>query len=164
MHYDGDDFLSIHDFVAIMCNCDKKESESSILNEFCTIMTSKYSFEELRCFRAQADDKTRHILFPTYLILDIFMNENIRRFLILDSFIEKLKKISQNNYFISNLICCCCPKKLKKSISAASSFTEFVKKGDAEMRRFNSLRHSIKYVVSLDIEGKSTVNYFIITF
>lgn len=153
MHYDGDDFLSIHDFVEILCKSDKKESISAILNEFCTVMTSKYSYEGCKCFKAQAVDKTRHILFSTSLILDIFMNENLRRFILPDFFMEKLNEISQRSYFIICGICCCCPQKLKKRIAYATSFTEFVKQGDAEMRRFNSLRHNMKYLVSLDIEG-----------
>lgn len=155
MHFEGENFISIHEFVEVMCRLDKNESFSSILNEFIMLLTSKYSHENNKCFKAEASDKTRHILFQLDLVLEIFINESIRRTIMGNSFASNLNKILESNYAITDSTCCCCHKKLKKVVARASDFTDFVRKGDVELRRFNSLKPSIKFLISLDIEGTS---------
>jgi hypothetical protein len=155
MRFEGDNFISIHDFVEVICQPDRNESFNSILNEFCTILNSKYSYDDYKCFKAEALDKTRHILFRLDLVLEIFLLESIRRTVTSNSklFSSKLSDVLKKDYIITGSTCCCCPTKLKKVVARASAFTDFVRQGDAELRRFNSLKPSIKFIICLDIEG-----------
>ena len=154
MHYNGCDLVSLNDFVEIMCKPnDVKSTTVSISNEVCTLISSKYSFKGNKCYKAEALDKTRHLLFSLELILEIFMKENIRKTIVESNFMQNLLFIQSKMYTITNSMCCCCPKKLKKGFAHASSFTEFVRQGDVEMRRFNSIKPSIKFLICLDIEG-----------
>lgn len=155
MHLEGEEFISIHDFVEVMCQHDKNVSFTSILNEFCTLFTSKYSYDGNKCFKGEASDKTRHILFRLDLVLEIFLLECIKKTIKIEFFDSKLNEILKKDYLITGITCCCCPIKLKKVVARVSAFTDFVRQGDAELRRFNSLKPSIKFLMCLDIEGKS---------
>lgn len=151
MHYDGEEYVSLLDFIETVC---KKEAATSIASNFCTFLTSKYSYEGNKCFKAEGLDKTRHILLPIEIVLEIFVNENIKETIILESFNTKLNEVLSKNYIITGSTCCCCPKKMKKAVSHAASFTDFVRQGEVELRRFNSLKPTINLLVCLDIEGK----------
>lgn len=159
MRFEGEDFISIHEFVEVICQPDKNESFTSILNEFCTLLTSKYSYDGNKCFKAEALDKTRHILFRLDLVLEIFLLESIRRTIMNELFASKLNDILNKDYLISGSTCCCCPKKLKKAVTRASAFTDFVRQGDVELRRFNSLKPNIKFLICLDIEGTKMFSF-----
>lgn len=152
MHID-DELVSLLDFVETTCKIDNDSSASTIINEFCNILTSKYSFESNRCYKAEASDKTRHVILPISIILKIFITDNMRKFINQEALLQNLKIVLAKSYIVSNTLCCCCPKKLKKAVSHASAFNLFVKKGDVELRRFNNLKKNIKLLISLDIEG-----------
>ena len=154
MYHDGEIYVSLLDFIETMCNIDNNEAALSIGIYFCNFLTSKYSFEGNKCFKAEASDKTKHIMFPYELVLEIFMCENIKNTIIYKSFNAKISDILSKKYTITHTTCCCCPKKLKKAVSHAASFSDFVRQGQAEVRRFQSLKSEIKFLVSLDIEGK----------
>lgn len=153
MRYEGDCYISLQDFFENICQPGKNESYISLYNEFCTILTSKYSYEKNKCFKAESSDKTRHILFRLDLVLEIFTAESIKRTLVTGTFSSKLNEILKKEYLITETTCCCCPKKLKKAVARACAFTEFVRQGDVELRRFNSLKPNIKFLICLDIEG-----------
>lgn len=153
MRYEGEYYLSLQDFVENICQPGKNESYTSLYNEFCTILTSKYSYENNKCFKAESSDKARHILFRLDLVLEIFTTENIKRAIVAKAFSSQLNAILKKEYFITETTCCCCPKKLKKAVARACAFTEFVRQGDVELRRFNSLKPNIKFLICLDIEG-----------
>lgn len=153
MFFEGEEFVSIHDFIETMCQLGKNESFSSLINELCSLVTSKYSYEGNKCLKAEAADKTRHILLRLDLVLEIFMNENIGRTITNINTLAKLNSILLREYFPTDYTCCCCPKRLKKAVARASSFSEFVKKGAVELRRFNAIKPSIQSIICLDIEG-----------
>ena len=155
MHYEGDDYVSLLDFIEILCKIDKNDTIKSISIDFCGYYSSKYSFEGSKCFKAEALDKTKHILVPVELVLEIFTRENIKRTIVFESFDTLLNALLSKSYIISGSTCCCCPKKLKKAVAHAASFTEFVRQGQKEVRRFQSLMPKINFLVSLDIEGNS---------
>lgn len=157
MKHNADELVSLNDFVETICKIENNDSITSITNEFCSILTSKYSYESNKCFKADSFDKTRHILLPIELVLKIFLNENIRRTINHESLLNKLQALLEKAYIISNPTCCCCPKKMKKAVSHAFSFTEFVKQGDVEMRRFNLMKADIKFLICLDIEGRESL-------
>lgn len=154
MYHEGDDYISLLDFVEQICNSNKNiDTIISIANDFCNFLASKYSFEGNRCFKAEALDKTRHILVPVELVLEIFVCENIKKTIMHESFETQFKFIRSKNYIITGPTCCCCPKKLKKALTHVVSFNEFMRQGQVEVRRFQSLKPKIKFLVSLDIEG-----------
>ena len=159
MRLEGEEFISIHEFVESMCQPDKSEYFTSILNEFCTLLTSKYSYDGNKCFKAEALDKTRHILFRLDLVLEIFLLERIRRTIVSKYFTSKLNEILKKDYLIVDTTCCCCPKKLKKVVARASAFTDFVRLGDVELRRFDSLKPITKFLICLDIEGMEYLSF-----
>lgn len=154
MHYEGDDYVSLLDFIEHLCDNNKDiETISAIANDFCILLTSKYSFEGNKCFKAEALDKTRHILMPIGLVLKIFVCENIKKKIIRESFESQFNFILSKNYIINGPSCCCCPKKLRKAVTHLVSFNEFVRQGQSEVRRFQSLKPKIDFLISLDIEG-----------
>ena len=153
MFYNGVDLVSLNDFVQTMCRSEKNASISFIANEFCSLILSKFSYEGSKCFKAEAPDKTWHLLFDVELVLEIVMIENMAKNITTKTFITDLKSILEKKYFISISACCCCPKKLKKSLARSISFTEFVRQGDKELRRFNSIKSSLRFLICLDIEG-----------
>ena len=153
MRFEGDDFISIHEFVEVICLPNKNESFTSILNEFCTVFSSKYTYDGNKCLKAKAIDKTCHILFRLDLVLEVFSAESIKKTITNKLFTSKLDSILNKEYYNLESTCCCCPKKLKKVVARASAFTDFVRQGDTELRRFNSLKPGIKFLVGLDIEG-----------
>lgn len=153
MLHSGFNLVSLNDFIRNCCVLKDKDSINIIGNIFCKLITSKYMFDGNACFKAEAEDKTRHLLFELDLVLEIFYDESLFNTLISRSFQENLRNLSNKQFIISTPACCCCPKKLKKHFSHSESFSEFVRKGDVEMRRFESLKHSLKYIVCLDIEG-----------
>lgn len=155
MHHEGDTYVSLLDFIEILCKIDKNETILTIANDFCNFLTTKYCFVGNKCFKAEASDKTKHILLPVDLVLQIFISENFAKYLVLDSFDSNINLTLSKNYVVSSSCCCCCPKKLKKALYNASSFTEFVKQGEVELRRFQKLKPKINYLISLDIEGKN---------
>ena len=155
MNHNGYELVSLHDFIENVCKLDTEASVFSISNEFCAMITSKYSYESNKCMKAEALDKTRHILVPVGLVLKIFATESIGKNINQEIFLKKLKDLLTKKYTFMNFTCCCCPKKLKKSLAHVSSFTEFVRQGDAELRRFNKIKHKIKFLLCLDIEGNS---------
>lgn len=164
MRHEGEDYISIHEFTETMCHLEQNELSTSVVNEFCTFLTSKYSYENNKCFKAEAFDKTRHILFRLDLVLEIFMCESIKRRLVSKNFASKLNEILTKEYFIMCTTCCCCPKKLKKAVASASAFTDFVRQGNVELRRFNSIKSNVKFLICLDIEGILRLFYFRIIF
>lgn len=154
MYHEGDDYISLLDFVEQICNSNKNiDIISSIVNDFCNFLTSKYSFEGNKCFKAEAMDNTKHILVPVELVLEIFVCENVKKTVISESFETQFNFIRSKNYIITGPTCCCCPRKLKKAVIHAVSFNEFVRQGQVEVRRFQSLKPKINFLVSLDIEG-----------
>lgn len=164
MRYEGDSFISLQDFFENICQPGKNESYTSLHNEFCTILTSKYSYENNKCFKAESSDKTRHILLRLDLVLEIFMTESIKRTIVNRAFSSQLNELLKKEYLVTDTTCCCCPKKLKKAVARASAFTEFVRQGDAELRRFNSLKPNIKFLFCLDIEGIYNIWFFFLSF
>ena len=157
MFCNGVDLVSLNDFVQTMCKPEiektKNESILHIVNEFCSLISSKFSYEGNKCFKAEASDKTRHLLFDVELVLEIFMTNNMNKNITTKTFINDLKNLLEKKYLIFVSACCCCPKKLKKSLAQSISFTEFVRQGDVDLRRFNSIKSTLRFIICLDIEG-----------
>lgn len=153
MFYNDVDLVSLNDFVQTMCKSEKNASISNITNEFCSSVLSKFSYEGSKCFKAEASDKTWHLLFDVELVLEIFMIDNMAKNIATKTFIIDLKSLLEKKYSILISTCCCCPKKLKKSLARSISFTEFVRQGDEELRIFNSIKSSLRFLICLDIEG-----------
>lgn len=156
MYHEGDDYISLLDFIEEICNINNNnDTVISIANDFCNFLTSKYSFEGNKCFKAEALDRTKHILVPVELVLAIFVCENIKKTIMSESFESQFNSVRSKNYIITGPTCCCCPRKLKRAVMYADLFNEFVKQGQAEVRRFKSLQPKINFLVSLDIEGNN---------
>lgn len=153
MFHNGVDLISLNDFIQTMCKPNKNDSISHISSEFCALVSTKFSYDGNKCFKAEASDKTRHLLFDIELVLEIFMTDKMSKIINTKTFIADLKSLLEKKYLIFMPSCCCCPKKLKKSLAQSISFTEFVFQGEVELRRFNSIKPSIRFLICLDIEG-----------
>jgi hypothetical protein len=154
MLYEGTEVISIIDFVSLICKIDSPALFTEICSSFCSFICAKYSYEDNICLKAEYFDKTRHLLFSLDLVLHVFGSENIQKYISNEDFSNILNSIISKNYTITSSSCCCCPKKLKKAITHSTSFNQFVRMGEEELRKFNTLKSSIRFLICLDIEGK----------
>lgn len=150
MLVDDIQLVSVNDCLRSICFPNNpKASISSLFGKF-SHLVDKHLYQNCRCYRADAEDKTKHILLELDLIFLVITDQE---------FTEHLKakqfdiKILSKQFFNLEHACCCSSKKLKKALTFSESFSDFVKAGPVVLNSFNTMKSQLSRIVCLDIEG-----------
>lgn len=153
MLVEGIQVVSINDCIRKMCfPSNPNASISTLISKF-VLLISKYLYEGAHCYRADAEDKTKHVLIELDLLLSVFSD---------NGFVANLKASFVDSALLSreffNLVaCCCCCTKVKKALICSESFSDFVKAGPVLLNSFYKIKSRLEKIVCLDIEGKAPV-------
>lgn len=157
----GKDFVSLNDVLRACFPNNPNASITTIGGQFLVNFTNN-TYENIPCFRADASDKTKHILVELDIVLQVFASNELKKFAPLVS--TALSGLMNKSFQNLETICCCCPKKLKKAFIQSETFSDFVRSGPVVLNSFNAIKHTISYIACLDIEGThSYCNFRILT-
>jgi hypothetical protein len=151
MLVDNIQLVSVNDCLRSICfPNNSKASIETFFSKFSRLV-DKNLYRSCRCYRADAEDKTKHILLELDLIFLVITDQE---------FIEHLEakhfenSILSKQFFNLEHTCCCSSKKLTKALTFSESFSDFVKAGPVMLNSFNSMKSQLHRIVCLDIEGK----------
>ena len=151
MLVDNIEVVSINDCLRVMCFPNNLKASITTFFSKISRLVDKHLYQNARCYRADAEDKTKHILLELDLIFMVLADQEFTEHLKNKAFDSSLLS---KNFFNLEAVCCCNSKKLKKAMTFSESFSDFVKAGPVVLNSFNAMKSKLNRVVCLDIEGK----------
>lgn len=153
-------FISLNEFIRMFCFPNNpKASITPLIGKIVPVIAERHAGTNT-CYKAVAADQTHHVLISYIFLAEVFIhpelyfNIKIRGADIAEKNYNQLISMEFKNI---EAACCCCPKKLKKILINSEAFSDFVRAGPVELRRFNQLKPSLQTIVCLDIEGNAFI-------
>lgn len=160
MKLNDGDYVSLNDFLHECCHdAGRRSSVVSLGDHVISVIYRQQLLRGVLVYKAEAADKTRHLLLRLDVILAAFQDDALSAKLQRPDTTDTthvpgaLEALLGRTYVTTDSFRDRPCSKVRKLFIQTESFSAFVRRGPVDLAKFNDIRHRLKYVVCLDIEG-----------